>query len=83
MGSDRVRDVEKIEPHLRGDVVVDRLRERVDDAVVAKPLFKAIVEPPRRVDAGHQGLHALRVRELLLERGKIVSDGVEQCLPGL
>ena len=58
--ADRVRDVEQRQPHLRRDVVRNRLRERVGRVLLAEPRLELLVEPPRGLHRRHDHLHGSR-----------------------
>jgi len=46
MGPDHVGDVQERQPHFRGDVVGNGLRERVGRVLLAQPRLQLLVEPP-------------------------------------
>ncbi len=79
--SDDIRDVEQREPHLRRDVVRDRLRDRVGRILLAKPAFQLVVEPPDGVDTGHDDLDALRVEQHSPMLGNVRLNKLEQRRP--
>ncbi len=63
MGADRVRDVEQVEAHLRGDVAGGGERERVGRVLLAQPCEELVVEPPGGLHARHERPEAQRVGE--------------------
>ena len=83
MRADHVGDVQERQPHLRCDVVGDRLRERVGRVLLAQPRLQLVVEPPRGFHPGHDHLLAWRIEQDLLQLLDVRQDEVEQRLPGL
>lgn len=76
--SDGVGDVEERQPHLRGDVVGDRLRKYVGGALLTQSRFEMFVEPPRRFESGHDDLGAPRIEQDPLQLGEVGQDEVKE-----
>ena len=83
MRADHVRDVQERQPHLRRDVVRDRLRERVGRVLLAQPRLQLVVEPPRGLHPRHDHLHASRIELDPLQLLDVRQDEVEQRRSGL
>ena len=83
MGADHVRHVQEREPHLRGDVVRDRLRQPVRGILLTQPVLELLVQPPGSVHRRHEGLVAARIEQQTLELLEVGEDELEQLRPGL
>ena len=83
MRADHVRDVQERQPHLRGDVVGDRLRERVGRVLLAQPRLQLLVEPPGGLHRRHEHLMALRIEQDPPQLLDVGQDEVEERRSGL
>ena len=82
MRADHVRDVQERQPHLRRDVVGNRLGKRVGRVLLAQPLLQLVVEPPRGLHRRHEHLMAPRIEQDPPQLLHVRLDEVEQRLPG-
>ncbi len=80
-GSDQVCQIEEVEPHLGNDVVGCRLRERIGETGLPKPLQQMLVQPRRRVVRGGDRLGALGTKERGLQSFEIASQELKQLGP--
>ena len=83
MRADHVSDVQQRQPHLRRDVVRNRLRERVRRVLLAQPRLQLVVEPPSGLHRRHEHLMALRIEQHPPQLLDVRSDEVEQRLSRL
>ncbi len=75
---DRVRNVQERQPHLRRDVVRDRLREHIGGVLLAQPRLQLLVEPPGGLHRGHEHLTAPRIEQQAPQLLHVRQDEVEQ-----
>ena len=83
MRADHVGDVQQRQPHLRGDVVGDGLRERVGRVLLAQPRLQVLVEPPGGLHRRHEHLMAPRIEQDPPQLLDVGQDEVEQRRAGL
>ena len=81
MRADHVSDIQERQPHLRRDVVGDRLRERVGHVPFAQPRLQVVVEPPRGPHRRHEHLMAPRIEQDPLQLRDVRQDEGDQRLP--
>ena len=80
MRSDRIRDIEKGQPHLGRDVVGDRLRERVSRVLLTQPRLELIIEPPSGLHRRHDLANRMKLPRRVIQQ--LIEDAIHQRFIG-